>query len=172
MKKLLNEMKVDTIDDEKRISLLELLEEFIENVDNARDFQNLGGYQFVVDLMNSTTNELVVQQCLSLLGTSSQNQPKVQQILLDCNIIPQVMDFVEKSSNLRLKTKGIRCLTCLISNFEPSCKVFLFHNGLAMLKSILFDDSITDIPLLQKSLILLKDLSYQEIMFMVRIDFI
>ena len=109
MKKLLDEMKVDTIDDEKRISLLELLEEFLENVDNARDFQNLGGYQFVVDLMNSTTNELVVQQCLSLLGTSSQNQPKVQQILLDCNIIPQIMDFVEKSSNLRLKTKGIRC---------------------------------------------------------------
>ena len=167
MKKILDELKKEDIDDEKREELLELLEEFLENLDNAVDFQNLEGYQFILDLINSSSNDNVILRCFSLLGTASQNQPKVQKILTETSIIPQIMDFVNKSTNLTLKTKGIRCLSCIITNNEAGSKVFLFNNGLNILKLILFDDSISYVPLFQKSLILLKDLAFQEVMFIV-----
>lgn len=170
MKKILDELKMDDIDDEKRMNLLELLEEYLENLDNAVDFQQLGGYQSIIDLIRSTKNEEVILLCFSLLGTSCQNQPKIQKILTEANIVPQIMDFVIYSDNMKLKTKGIRCISCIISNYEPGSKSFLFNNGLNLVKNILFDDSVTYVPLLQKSLILLKDLAFQEIIFLVCVD--
>lgn len=167
MKKILTELQTNSEDVDKKIELLEVLEEFLENLDNAVDFHTIGGYQYIMDLINSVDKEEIIFQCLSLLGTSSQNQPKVQKILVEANLIPQVMDFIKKSSNMKLKTKAIRCISCMITNYEAGSKVFLFNNGLNILKTILFDDSITHIPLLQKTLILLKDLAFQETMYLV-----
>ena len=73
MKKCLDALKEETMDDEQRLTLLENLEVLLENLDNARDFNNLNGYQFLINLFRETKNDAIKESCLSLIGVAAQN---------------------------------------------------------------------------------------------------
>ena len=152
--------------EEETCNLLNVLEELLESLDNARDFQNLNGYQKIIDLLNSSTSNEVKQTCCSLLGTAAQNQPVVQKVLVESNVIPQLMEFVRSTTDMKLKAKALRSVSSIITGCEDAEKVFLLHNGLNLIKDIIKSDE-NSLSVKQRALYLLLNLSYRQVMLLV-----
>lgn len=166
MKKCLDALKEETMDDEQRLTLLENLEVLLENLDNARDFNNLNGYQFLINLFRETKNDAIKESCLSLIGVAAQNQPQVQKILLDAKVLPELIAILKESSDMKMKAKTLGCISSIVSGFGPAEQSFLFCNGLNALKEILMDPS-SSVQLLRKCLFFLDQLVHSQTMFVV-----
>ena len=166
MKKTLEAMEKEGISEEECCRLLSILEELVENLDNARDFQNLNGYQKIIDKLNSSESKKVKYACFSLLGTAAQNQPIVQKVLVDAKVIPQLMSYVSSVSDMDLKTKSFSCVCSIVMGYEDAEKVFLFNNGLSIIKEII-ENELNSVSLQRRALLLLSDLSMRETMLMV-----
>ena len=171
MKRTLEELEKDGLSEEATCNLLNVLEELLESLDNARDFQNLNGYQKIIDLLNRSTSNEVKQTCCSLLGTAAQNQPVVQKVLVESKVIPQLMEFVSSTTDMKLKAKALRSVSSIITGYEDAEKVFLFNNGLNLIKSIIeSEDNSASVK--QRALYLLLNLCYRQIMFLVGFVFL
>ena len=166
MKKCLDALKETTVDDEQRLTLLENLELLLENLDNARDFNNLDGYQFLISLFRETKSDAIKASCLSLIGVAAQNQPQVQKILLDTKVLPELVAILKESADMKMKAKTLGCISSIVSGFGPAEKSFLFCNGLNALKDILLDPS-SSVQLLRKCLFFLDQLVHSQTMFVV-----
>ena len=166
MKKCLESLKAPGINEGTTVALLEDLETFLENLDNARDFQNLEGYQFVTNLLHTTESQEVRLACLSLLGTAAQNQPVVQKILLDAKVLPTLVDSLRTTKEPTFQARLIRCISSMISGYGPAEQSFLFLHGLNVLKTILFEEEST-VPVIRKCLFLLNQLLHSQAAFLV-----
>ena len=166
MKKCLESLKAPEIDEDKTVTLLEDLEAFLENLDNARDFQNLEGYQFITTLLNTTESHKVRLACLSLLGTAAQNQPVVQKSLLDANVLPSLVESLRTTKDVTLQTRLLSCISSMISGYGPAEQSFLFLHGLNVLKTILFEKD-SPLPVVRKCLFLLNQLLHSQTAFLV-----
>ena len=166
MKKILVAMDDPTITNETLATLLEDLEMFLENLDNARDFGNMGGYTKIVNLLNSSDIESIKIACLSLLGIAAQNQPDVQKTLIETSLLQDLLKQIQTTTSDKLKAKMMGCICSVVSGFSPAEQTFLFSNGLAVLKEILFNPS-SEVQLIRKCLFLLIMLSHTQIMYLV-----
>ena len=166
MQKILEAMEVDGILAETLVTLLEDLEVFLENLDNARDFNNLNGYTRVINILNTVEEETVKASCLSLLGVAAQNQPQVQKILLETSLLQDLLKNIQSTTSSKLKAKMMGCVCSMVSGFAPAEQTFLFSNGLAVLKDILFHHS-SEYQVVRKSLFLLNMLIQTQLMYLV-----
>ena len=166
MKKCIESLKAPDIDEGMTVTLLEDLEAFLENLDNARDFQNLEGYQFITTLLHKTESQEVRLACLSLLGTASQNQPTVQKILMDAKVLPTLVDSLRTTKEPTFQARLLRCISSMISGYNPAEQSFLFLHGLNVLKTILFEKD-SAVPVIRKCLFLLNQLLHSQAAFLV-----
>ena len=166
MKRTLEELEKEGLSEKETCDLLNVLEELLESLDNARDFQNLNGYQKIIDLLNHSTSNEVKQTCCSLLGTVAQNQPVVQKVLVEAKVIPQLMEFVSSTTDMKLKAKALRSVSSIIIGYEDAEKVFLFNNGLNLVKGILESEN-DSVSVKQRALYLVLNLCYRQVMYMV-----
>ena len=166
MQKILDAMNDPSITNETMETLLEDLEMFLENLDNARDFGNMGGYTKLISLLNTSDIESIKIACLSLLGIAAQNQPEVQKILIETSLLQDLLKQIQSTTNGKLRAKIMGCICSIVSGYAPAEQTFLFSNGLAVLKEILFNSS-SEVQLIRKCLFLLIMLSHTQIMYLV-----
>lgn len=166
MQKILEAMNDSSITNETLETLLEDLEMFLENLDNARDFGNMGGYTKIISVLNKSNIESIKISCLSLLGIAAQNQPDVQKMLIETPLLQDLLKQIRSTTNDKLKVKMMGCICSVVCGFAPAEQTFLFSNGLAVLKEILFNSS-SEVQLVRKCLFLLIMLSHTQIMYLV-----
>ena len=165
MKECLSKLAKEGITDEEIVAVLSVLEELLESLDNAVDFDTMKGYPVILNLLSTSTSTDVKTACLSLLTTAAQNQSKVQKVLVESEVVQKLLSVLS-ATDMKLKAKTLGCLFSMISNYEPGEKVFLFKNGLNALKTILFSDA-ESAAVYRKALVLLLQLSRSETAYMV-----
>ncbi|KAL7094170.1 hypothetical protein ACP275_11G085100 [Erythranthe tilingii] len=140
--------------EDRRRALQELLV-LVEPIENANDLHKLGGLTAVIKELNNPNAEIRIISAW-ILGKASQNNPFVQNQILELGVLAKLMemahsDFVEEA------TKSLYAISALIRNYPEGQNLFYMEAGDLMLQKILSNSSI-DIRLHRKCVFLLSDL--------------
>ncbi|KAI9074272.1 hypothetical protein K1719_043757 [Acacia pycnantha] len=156
MKIAISDLNNSSITLEDRLRVLQELNVLVEPIDNANDFNKLGG-------LVSVTRELyhpdpsIRTIAAWILGKVSQNNLVVQQQVLELGALSVLMKMV-KSNFMEEASKALYAVSALMRNNLAGQELFSTEHGDLMLQNILRNSSI-DIRLQKKALILLADLA-------------
>ncbi|KAE9602671.1 putative nucleotide exchange factor Fes1 [Lupinus albus] len=141
---------------EDRYRALQELLELVEPIDNANDLNKLGGLLAVTQELNHSDPGIRTIAAW-ILGKASQNNPVVQQQVLELGVLSRLMDMV-KSNSVEEANKALHAISALIRNNFASHELFYAEAGGLMLQDILRDAKL-DIKLRRKAVLLLIDLA-------------
>ncbi|KAL0420541.1 UNVERIFIED_CONTAM: Hsp70 nucleotide exchange factor fes1 [Sesamum latifolium] len=140
---------------EGRRRALEELLILVEPIDNANDLHKLGGLTAVIRELDNVDPEIRTISAW-ILGKASQNNPFVQNQILELGTLAKLMDMA-RSNFVEEATKALYAISALIRNNLEGQELFYTEAGDMMLQNILSNSSI-DIRLRRKSVFLLADL--------------
>ncbi|KAL3835764.1 hypothetical protein ACJIZ3_010500 [Penstemon smallii] len=140
---------------EDRHRALQELLILVEPIDNANDLHKLGGLTAVVTELNNPNPEI---RSISawILGKASQNNPVVQNQILELGTLAKLMEMA-CSSFIEESTKALYTISSLVRDNLSGQDLFYMEAGDVMLQNILSNSSV-DIRLRRKSVFLLADL--------------
>lgn len=140
--------------EEELLIILEDLEYLVHQYDNAVEFINLNGFQIVYTHLNSS-NVAIKLEAIKLLGSSIQNNPKVQIYALETGAIDLLLRILALDDNFDVKNRIMFGLGCLLRRFPLAQLKFLENAGLSVFAK-LFDSSNIKVQI--KVVTLLNDL--------------
>ncbi|XP_011075719.1 hsp70 nucleotide exchange factor FES1 isoform X1 [Sesamum indicum] len=140
--------------EDRRRALEELLI-LVEPIDNANDLHKLGGLTAVIRELDNVDPEIRTISAW-ILGKASQNNPFVQNQILELGTLAKLMDMA-RSNYVEEATKALYAISALIRNNLEGQELFYMEAGDMMLQNILSNSS-SDIRLRRKSVFLLADL--------------
>ena len=145
------EITADIIKEIKRI--LEEICFYLDDIDLARDFARFNGHEVMLRCLKF--QPLVTDSC-EILACASQNNPEVQEKILQSNMIQVYLMLLcdQKLDNMD-KKKVLYALSCLCRGYEPAIQVFKAGNGISEL--IPFIENL-DSSLSTKAVFLIKSL--------------
>ncbi|XP_014517152.1 hsp70 nucleotide exchange factor FES1 [Vigna radiata var. radiata] len=146
---------VSTSLEDRRRALQELLE-LVESLDNANDLDKLGGLVAVSKELNHSDPGIRTIAAW-VLGKASQNNPIVQQQIMELRVLSRLVKMVN-SNSLEEANKALYAVSALIRNNLASQELFYAEAGGWMLQDILNNTSV-DIKLRRKAVLLLADLA-------------
>ncbi|MED6112064.1 hypothetical protein PIB30_058302 [Stylosanthes scabra] len=141
---------------EDRYRALQELLELVEPLDNANDLHKLGGLVVITQELNHSDPGIRTVAAW-ILGKASQNNPIVQQQVLELRVLSKLMNMV-KSKSLEEANKALYAVSALIRNNAASQQMFYAEAGGWMLQDILRNANL-DVRLRKKALLLLADLA-------------
>ena len=93
---------VESKSDEEKINIVENLEYYVHQVDNAVDFLTVGGLeQILVPSLNSSST-LLQEMAGFLIGSSAQSNPRVQIAYLEAGFINTLLRMVSSHSRYKI----------------------------------------------------------------------
>ncbi|KAK8468350.1 hypothetical protein PHAVU_006G013100 [Phaseolus vulgaris] len=146
---------VSTSLEDRHRALQELLE-LVESIDNANDINKLGGLVAVTKELNHS-DPVIRTLAAWVLGKASQNNPIVQQQIMELRVLSRLMKMIN-SNSLEEANKALYAVSALIRNNLTSQELFYAEAGGWMLQDILNNASL-DIKLRRKAVLLLADLA-------------
>ncbi|KAF7838729.1 Nucleotide exchange factor SIL1 [Senna tora] len=156
MKIAINDLNNSSITLEDRHRALQELNILVEPIDNANDLHKLGGLVAVTrELHHSDSSIRTIAAWI--LGKASQNNPVVQQQVLELGVLSKLTKMV-KSNFVEEANKALYAVSALIRNNLAGQELFYTEAGHVMLRDVLRNSSI-DIRLQRKALVLLADLA-------------
>lgn len=114
------------ITEEALEDLLQELRDIVEQIDYARAFCSLQGLPFLLGCVQQKEVPVSIRQaCLGILSTLGQNNPPVQQQLLEMGAIKTLSDlFFEATTTNATKTKIMQSISSIVRNHELAENVF------------------------------------------------
>jgi len=162
--KLINQFKLSKSDEDK-LTIIEDLEYYVHQYDNALLFVDQGGLKDIVSpSLNSTSAALRKMACMLLSG-AAQSNPKFQIASLEMGLVDTLLRMTALGAGAfsldqeaDISTKAFSALSAIIRNFPEAQNALLRQNGLGVLINI-FDkkEKIYD-KLKLKILTLISDL--------------
>ncbi|XP_060086382.1 hsp70-binding protein 1-like [Ylistrum balloti] len=133
----------DNEDDEnltdEKISVLEEMMEWCENIDLAIDFHKIGGYEVLKKQFDHSEPE-IRWNALELLGILVQNNPYCQDAALKHELLPLVLHMVDNDSNATVRTKALFAISCLCRDVPDAQKVFVDNDGFSVVMRAMQSD--------------------------------
>ncbi|XP_067654986.1 hsp70-binding protein 1-like [Haliotis asinina] len=124
---------------EKKITALEEIIEWAEQIDFAIDFHKIGGFQILPVLLNSDVPDLR-WTCLDLIGTLTQNNPYCQAAVLEANLLPILLQLLDTDVNTTVRTKALYAISCLSRDNSEAQRVFVDKDGFSVLMRAMQSD--------------------------------
>lgn len=134
----------------EQIEAIEIIEDYVDNIDTANDFCKIGGLDVIVPCLTSPY-PLVRSKIAALCAELAQNNPYSQKQLLDANALPKLIELLQESETASAAIHGI---SCMVRNFEPALAAFIDIGGLECLLGCL--QQVDDDKLIIRSLFLLS----------------
>ena len=149
------------LDAEKMQEITDILEEIaplVDDLDLAQNFVQMGGHDIMLKCLQH--KELIEESCEVLAGIA-QNNPKVQQTILEANMIPIYLSLLtDQNLEESIKKKVLYALSCLCRGFQPATLVFRAEKGVYKLTPFIEN---LDSLLATKAVFLIKSLINEDI---------
>lgn len=118
-----------TTEQEERVEiLLEELRDIVEQIDWARTFAALGGLPFLLGCVNERSSSIPESTkilCLAILATMCQNNPPVQEQLIELGSVRVLSDvFFDEASSELLRARSIQAVSANVRSHELAENVF------------------------------------------------
>jgi len=157
MKKLFSQFK-DTDDEDAKADIIENLEYYVHQYDNAVDFVHMEGFKLIIiPSINSTNPNLRKQSCF-LMGGAAQSNPQFQIAALEAGFVDFLLRLTSLDPEPEVSTKAFFALSSLLRNFPEAQNTFLRQGGLGVLTKIFEQENKSYERLKIKILTLIHDL--------------
>jgi len=157
MKKLFIQFQESQSDSEKA-DVIENLEYYVHQYDNALDFIQLEGFKLIIiPSLNSTDGNLRKQSCF-LMGGAAQSNPQFQIAALEAGFVDIFLRLTSLDPEPEVSTKAFFALSSLIRNFPEAQNTFLRQGGMGVLIKIFEQENKSYEKLKIKMLTLIHDL--------------
>ncbi|XP_046450104.1 nucleotide exchange factor SIL1-like [Daphnia pulex] len=145
-------------DDSERQYILNDLEFYVHQYDNAQDFVKMGGFKDVVlPALNSTSKDLRSSAAF-LLGSACQSNPKAQIAAIEIGSLPHLIRLVSLDLNPEVRNRALYAISSIVRNFPLAQKALVQHGGMTAFADIFLTDSADLIKLQLKIVTLLGDI--------------
>ena len=155
--KLVKEFKEST-DDVDKVTILEDLEYYVHQYDNALLFVDMGGLKDVITpSLNSSNAQMRLHSCLLLSG-AAQSNPKFQISALEAGLAETLLRMTTLDRDPSVSTKAFSALSAIIRNFPEAQNTLLRQGGLGVLVKLFNNEEKSYEKLKIKILTLISDL--------------
>jgi len=146
-------------DAEARVAALHDIQELVEDIDNARDFEAIDGFGPTLELLAS--DEPALQAAAAwVVGTAVQNQRELQLHLLGLDALPSLLRLLRSHAHENVRAKSLFATSCLVRNCVEAQATFEAQRGVDALLAALAE--LGSPRLVRKALVLLTDLLDEE----------
>jgi len=111
------------------VEAMETLQDYIEDLNFASDFQKMGGLELLIYALDSTHSD-VVWRAGECLATAVQNDERLQLYVLDLGIMAKLLAILKETENEKVVLKMLRALSCLSTANVRVIEAFLNAGGL------------------------------------------
>jgi hsp70-interacting protein len=131
-------------------TLLQELQDIVEQIDYARSFAGMGGLPFLIGCASQVTSvpESIRAACLAVLGTLNQNNPAVQYTMLEQGNIPKLVNLYfseylrqgqsSKHTTTPVHAAALQAMSCSVRNHDMAEKIFCMNQeAMKMIESAL-----------------------------------
>lgn len=140
--------------EDDQVQALEVVTNFVADIDTANDFFKIGGFCIIMPCLNSSYS-VVRSETAMLVGELAQNNPFCQNRLLDLQILPKLIELLSDESEVAVNS--LHAISCIIRSFEPGLASFIEIGGLECLLGLI--QSQKHEKLIIKSMFLISSLS-------------
>jgi len=145
-------------DNDVKANIIENLEYYVHQYDNALDFIQLEGLSLIIiPSLNSTSANLRKQACF-LVGGAVQSNPQFQIASLEAGFVEVFLRLTSLDPDPEVSTKAFYALSSLLRNFPEAQNTFLRQGGMGILVKIFENRSKRYERLKIKILTLIHDL--------------
>lgn len=123
-----------TAPQEEQVEALEMVTDFIENIDTANDFYKIGGFVILLPGLNSEYAE-VRRSTSELIAELAQNNPFCQQHLLELEIMAKLFELLTDEPSVAVA--ALHAISCIIRGYQPGLETFLASGGIECLIGVL-----------------------------------
>ncbi|XP_076434943.1 nucleotide exchange factor SIL1-like isoform X1 [Babylonia areolata] len=135
--------------------ILEQLEYYLHQIDNAMLFCDLGAMPTLLRCLNSSREKVRAEAALAL-GSALQSNPKVQIAAIENGAMHEVLRLVAFDQSMTVRKRAMYALSTMVRHFPFAQKHFLKLGGLSVLGK-LFENKLTE-KLQVRAVTLLADL--------------
>ncbi|XP_071477959.1 nucleotide exchange factor SIL1-like [Diadema antillarum] len=160
MTNLITEYK-ETTSTERRAVILQDLEYYVHQVDNAVDLERLGGWEILMAALNNTS-EALQTEAAHVIGSAVQSNPKAQVAAIDHGAMQLLLHLLRTTPSPATQKRALFGLSSLLRFFPYAQKKFLDLGGLNLLSGLVQEDTPGRTPLQIKSVTLLHDLLIEQ----------
>ncbi|KAG5674752.1 hypothetical protein PVAND_004702 [Polypedilum vanderplanki] len=113
--------------EEEQVHALEVVTNFVADIDTANDFFKIGGFCILLPCLNSKYSE-VRSGTAELIAELAQNNPFCQKHLLDLEVLPKLIELL--SDEPEIASHSFHAISCLVRSYEPGLASFIEIGGL------------------------------------------
>ncbi|XP_049548731.1 hsp70-binding protein 1 [Anopheles darlingi] len=124
--------------DEAKVEAIEIVTDYVQDVDAANDFFKIGGFTILRPGLESSSASLRAVT-LSLIADLAQNNPFCQQKLLEMSLLPKLTELL--SDEQPVAEKALHAISCLVRHHEPCLAAFIEIGGLECILGCIQADS-------------------------------
>ena len=121
------EVEIDEEQEDRMIELLAELRDIVEQIDYAKSFVNIKGLPFLLGCASQGTAvpEGVRGACVGVVSTLSQNNPPVQQALLDLEAVRVMAEiYFDDANSSTLQGKVVQAISCIVRGHAAAEEAF------------------------------------------------
>lgn len=153
LEKATRQLSASTATEEEQIEAIEIIEEYVDNMDTANDFCKIGGFEIILPCMSS--EYLTVRaKTAQLIAELAQNNPYSQKHLLEVDALPKLIESLQEPETA---ASSIHAISCMVRNFEPALAAFIDMGGLECILGCL--QRVDEEKVIVRSLFLLTAIS-------------
>jgi len=117
---------------EEKEESLEELEEYCADIDLAMDFHKMGGYDFLLSLLQSCEAGIRWRSA-ELIATLVQNNPYCQEKALEQNLLTELLKRLDTDDDMQVRVKALYAVSSLCREAPASQEVFVASDGFSYL---------------------------------------
>ncbi|CRK94438.1 CLUMA_CG007945, isoform A [Clunio marinus] len=124
--------------EEDQVQALEVVTNFVADIDTANDFYKIGGFCIILPCLNSEYPEVRSETAL-LIGELAQNNEFCQRRLLELDVLPKLIELMNDETEV--SGHAFHAISCIVRSFEPGMNSFIQMGGLECLLNLIQDRS-------------------------------
>lgn len=115
---------------------LEDIEYLVHQIDNANEFIKLDGFNKILYKNFNSSSTKIKCQVLNILGSATQNNPKVQIYALETGSIDKILRILALETNNQVLSKAMYAISSLLRRFPLAQQQFIKNGGLSVLSKL------------------------------------
>lgn len=118
------------------INYLEDIDYLVHQIDNANEFIRQNGFNKILYKNFNSSSTKIKCQVLNILGSATQNNPKVQIYALETGSIDKILRILALETNNQVLSKAVFAISSLLRRFPLAQQQFIKYGGLSVLSKL------------------------------------
>ncbi|XP_012252016.2 hsp70-binding protein 1-like isoform X1 [Athalia rosae] len=111
---------------------LEVIANYVDNMDTANDFYKIGGFTIFGPCLNSTHSSLR-WRAADIIAELTQNNPYCQEKILEAGLMPILLNMVDTDPSEQTRIKALYAVSCLVREYPISLRHLDVNDGYSVL---------------------------------------